>query len=176
MLNKVKDFFKRLYIDLLIIKYGLIFSLIFNQLYYDIYSLLYFNKTYVAEINTPSYGTMTEEVLSEFNMYGKGKIISFVKINKGRPVYIREMTLEQERQNPYTLGMTFPWFKECLIYMRSGLDSETFKDTLLHEYLHCMGYGHTIDKKDLMYYSLYSIDKTENIKQYARKVLRKFYE
>jgi hypothetical protein len=142
----------------------------------DIYSRFYFKNTYIEVIDTPSYGNQTKEILQEFNALGDNKIISFTKIKNGRPVQIREMTSFDKRLSPYAIGMARPLFKSCTIVLRSNLDYVDYRETVLHEYLHCMGYAHSLDKKDLMYFQLNPVDKEDNIKQYAKEVLRKFYE
>ena len=135
-----------------------------------------FNKTYISIIDTPTYGEYTKSILVEFNSMGDNKIISFNKIKNGRPVEIHEISDAVRKLYPETLGMTFPRYDNCIIFIRKGLAWEDYRKALLHEYGHCMGYDHVINKYDLMYKYLVSVDKEENIRYYARRIKKDFYE
>jgi hypothetical protein len=142
----------------------------------EVWGRFYFKYTYIEIIDTPSYGNYTKLILEEFNSYGNGKIISFDKIKNGRPVRIYEMTDFEENLRPQILGSAWPMFTDCNIRIKKRQDFIDYRETLLHEYLHCMGYDHVPDMYDLMYESMISVDKEENIRQYGKKVLEKFYE
>ena len=82
----------------------------------------------------------------------------------------------EEMGRPDLLGEARPLFKSCTITLRKNQSYLNYRETVLHEYLHCMGYSHVPNKMDLMYFKLNPIDKEHNIRQYAKEVLKKFYE
>jgi hypothetical protein len=141
-----------------------------------IYKILFFNKTYIALMNTPTYKNYTKLILEEFNSYGNNKIIHFESINKGRPVTISEMSDEEEQDKTEVLGYSIPLARSCSITIRKYLRYEVYREVLLHEYLHCMGYEHVKDESDLMYYALNYLDKEYSIRQYANRLLNTYYE
>jgi hypothetical protein len=151
-------------------------SLALRQGIFEIYGRFYFKYTYIEVIDTPSYGNQTKKALEEFNSFGDNKIISFKKIKNGRPVQIYEMADFEEELRPEVLGSAWPMFKDCTIRLKKRQDLIDYRETVLHEYLHCMGYDHVPDPLDLMYYQLNPVDKEDNIRQYAKKVLKKYYE
>ena len=140
-----------------------------------IYGRLFFGKTYIQSINTPTY-SKTEDVLLEFNSMGDNLAVKFGEIENGRPITVEEMTVLDELMFGEAIGLAIPKLTRCTIKIRKGLSKLTFRETLIHEYLHCFGYMHVDDSKDLMYYALNPIDKEENIRQYAKRVKREFYE
>jgi hypothetical protein len=142
----------------------------------EVWGRYYFKYSYIEVINTPSYSIQTKDILEEFDSLAPGKIISFDKIKKGRPIRILEMTRFHREAYPDSIGLAWPGFFSCDIRMRAGENPIEYREALIHEYLHCMGYDHSKDPTDLMYYSLMLVDKEENIRQYAIKVWRKFYE
>jgi hypothetical protein len=142
---------------------------------FNLYGIKNFHKSYIATINTPSYKN-TRKVLEEFNALGDNKIVSFSEIPDGRPIEIVEITPIDRQISPGAVGTTYAKITRCTIKMAQGLDEIEYRETLLHEYLHCYGYDHVDDYKDLMYYSLFPVDKEENIRHYAKEVKKKFYE
>lgn len=142
---------------------------------FNLYGKFFFNKTYIRSINLPSYPE-AENILKEFNSMGDNKIVSFEEIPNGRPIDIAEMTQFDFIVAPNAVGIARPRATNCTIGIKNGLDKPEFREVLLHEYLHCYGYDHSPDSTDLMYYSLNPIDKEENIRQYAKKMKKKFYE
>ena len=107
---------------------------------------------------------------------GDGKIVSFKEIKNGRPLEIIEMVDKDNIDYPDAIGLAYSRFTGCLIKIKKGLSKHYFRETLIHEYLHCYGYGHSESPEDLMYYAINKLDKEENIRQYAIKVKKKFYE
>lgn len=154
----------------------LISSMLVREALINIWGKAYFKYTYIESIDTTTYGSWTKEILKEFNSYGKNKIITFDKIKYGRPVMINDMPDYYESANPRTLGSTWPGFTQCVIWMRKGQSYVLYRETLIHEYIHCMNYNHTNDEYDLMYPSANFLDKEKSIRQYAVKVLKYFYE
>jgi len=175
-LNLLKLIITRVVLIVALFPALLMTSLIVREGAIEIYGRLFFRNTYIDVIDTPSYGKYTKEFLQEFNSFADNKIISFNKIKGGRPITIREMGGFYESLYPGVIGVARPRFNSCSILVKKGLDLIDYRETLLHEYLHCMGYNHVANRDDLMYYSLNPVDKEENIKQYAKKVLKKFYE
>lgn len=134
-----------------------------------------YSKNYINSISLLSY-TKAREILQEFNKLGDNKIVNFSPIKNGRHIDIREMTkFDMILGNTY-LGMAITLYTKCLILIRPGLDDKIFREVLLHEYLHCYGFKHTEQAEDLMYFELNLVDKEENIRQYAIKVKKLYYE
>lgn len=154
------------------LQYSFVLGLMLSQVTFDAYGMMFFDETYIAQIQTPSYSNnLTMEILEEFNAMGGGKIVSFSPIKNGRPVTITEVDPEDN-----ILGSTLPAFTKCTITIRKGLPYAEYRETLLHEYLHCYGVGHTNDKRDLMYWAMIPVDKDANIKYHAEKLRKTFYE
>lgn len=180
MQNNMKEFMKKVYIKTvlylcLILQSAALGAALGPQIF-DVYSQMFFHRTYVANITTPTYGNKVKAALEEFNQMADNDIIEFGTKLNGRPVEIHEMDSFIEGVFPDMLGYATPDYKSCKIYLRRDLDELQLREVVIHEYLHCMGYMHTHDRKDLMYYSYNPIDKEENIRQYAKEVKRKFYE
>lgn len=140
-----------------------------------VYGKFFFHKTYVKSINLPSY-PKAKAVLEEFNRLGDNKVVSFDEIKDGRPIEITEMDEYDRMFYSEAVGIATPRLTQCHITIRKGMSDVEFRETLIHEYLHCYGYMHTNDEKDLMYAYLVLVNKDENIKQYAQKLKREFYE
>lgn len=151
-------------------------GIMLNDLTFEAVSRVFFRFTYIETIDTPSYANRTKEVLEEFNSMGDNKIIRFDKIKFGRPVKIFEMTDLYTNLKPQTLGTADVALSDCIINIKRNRNPLDFREILLHEYLHCMGYDHVPNQLDLMYESLNPVDKEDNIRQYAKKVKKKFYE
>lgn len=151
-------------------------ALFSHKLVYKTYAYFMFKNSYIAQINTPSYGEYTKTVLEEFNSMGDNKIISFTEKKYGRPIVIHDMPDIIEQANPETLGMAYPGLEGCTIFVKKKQFWMDYRETLLHEYLHCMGYEHTIYKNDLMYKYLIPVDKEQNIRYYANELRKKYYE
>ena len=151
-------------------------SLWVRQGIFEVYGRYFFKYTYIEVIDTPTYKDQTKKVLEEFNSFGDNKIISFKKINNGRPVQIREMTDLEEQLRPDVLGSAWPSTADCNIRMKKKQDPYEYRETLIHEYLHCFGYNHVPNPRDIMYFQENYLDKEDSIRQYAKKVLKKYYE
>lgn len=177
MSRRIKDFLYKFTLYIALVPY-LMFIMFFIELkLFDMFTFLMFKNSYIQQIDMPTYGNeQTKEILQEFNGMADNKIITFDKISFGRPVYITEMTQEIQEINAAAIGLTMPRLTECRVYVQKGLSHADFRETLLHEYLHCLGYDHVEDPTDLMYFMAIPVDKEENIRQYAKKVLEKFYE
>jgi len=176
IIKLLKSLFAKTFILVALIPAMMTVSLELRGLLIEVWGRHYFKNTYIELIDTPSYGEETKQILEEFNSLAPGPIVSFKKLKNGRPIRITEMTESSRYWNPSAIGLAWPGFLSCEIQVRIGEDFLDYREVLIHEYLHCMGYGHSKDPLDLMYYSLMLVDKEENIRQYAIKVWRKFYE
>jgi hypothetical protein len=153
------------------------FSLLLGYLSYVItiyyVSKLFFRNSYISKINTPTNSNLlVKKILEDFNALEDGKIINFEPIINGRPIEI----LEWEKDTDLLLGEAEPKIESCKIYLRPNLNYDILRETLLHEYLHCMGYLHVLyDKNDLMYPRLTAVgNKEKNIKDYAKSLRNKY--
>lgn len=128
-----------------------------------------FVDSYIAEINTPYYGNKTtKEMLDHFNALGNNKAVFYEpKTVASRPIYIGELEVIEGKEN--IVGLALPLWDKCEITLKKGLDHKTYYQVLLHEYLHCLGYTHSWDKNDLMYYSVNYVDET-NVLKYAKEI------
>lgn len=129
----------------------------------------HFVDSYIAEIDTPHYGTKTtKDMLDQFNKLGNNKAVSYVPKNvTSRPIYIKELEVIEGKES--VVGQALPLWDRCEITLEKGLDYKTYYQVLLHEYLHCLGYTHSWDQNDLMYYSVNYADET-NIIKYAKEI------
>ena len=165
----------KLYIQLTLLFITLIYSialgLVLSEPIIIAKEYMFYHRSYIENIHTPSY-TNTKEVLLEFDSLADGGIVLF----KGtRPITIQEQSIFMQIIYPTAIGLAFSTLNDCRIYIRTGLDKTTFRETLIHELCHCFGYKHSPDYKDLMYYSMVAIDKEENIKYYAKDIKNKYY-
>ena len=148
---------------------------ILSQYAVNLYEIKNFKYTYIKFIDTPTYPD-TKKVLEEFNAMGDNKIVSFSEMVNGRPIEISEMQEYDVKFDSDAIGIAYFNLTKCSIKIKKGLPYEDFRETIIHEYLHCYGYHHSTDPGDLMYYAINPIDKEQNIKDYAQKVKKKFYE
>jgi hypothetical protein len=130
----------------------------------------FFVDSYIAEIDTPHYGNKTTiDMLEHFNQYGGGNAVRWVAKDSflSRAIYIREASEIKGQET--VIGQALPLWTKCDIVIEKGLDLTTYYNVLLHEYLHCLGYTHSRDENDLMYYSV-SYCSEENIIKYAKEI------
>jgi len=124
---------------------------------------LFYLDSYVAEVNTPTYGDdYTKNLLVEFNNMSTGKeAVSFKDdhILVERKIHIVEVDNVQQVHlvNPgdETIAVTHNGNGRCLIELGKHMDYQTYRHVLFHEYCHCFGYPDLYEKryeKDLMYY------------------------
>jgi len=131
-----------------------------------------FMESYVIKIDTPSYGNEnTRKYLDYFNSLGDGKVVSYEKEgNFDRTITITEVGLFEGSE--FTIGRAKPRWNYCHIAIKKGLDQYSYAMVLYHEYLHCLGYSHTKDNTDLMYYDL-NWPSLENLRKYAKDVKKR---
>jgi hypothetical protein len=145
-----------------------------------------FPQSYISIIDTPEYSSeWTYEVLNEFNAMGDGKAVNFSKPGRvDRPITIGEKAdleiippfLRDPNYTMVTIGRAYVEDYSCKITLKTGLDYATFRTTLIHEYLHCMGYEHVEgDPNDLMAPVDGQVPE-ENIRQYAKDVAKKIWK
>lgn len=151
--------------------YVMLFSITIGpEVYMKAGKELFFVDSYIAEIDTPHYGNKTtRDMLQHFNEYGGGKAVQWQAKDTilSRAIYIKEA--EEIPGQESVIGQALPLWTRCDIVIEKGLDLETYYNVLLHEYLHCLGYTHSQDKNDLMYYSV-SYCPEDNIIKYAKEV------
>lgn len=142
-----------------------------------------FPQSYVSVVNTPEYSSeWTYQVLNEFNEMGDGLAVNFSKPGRvDRPITIGEKDdleiippfLRDPNYTMVTIGLAHVEDYSCKITLKTGLDYATFRTTLMHEYLHCLGYDHVDnDVTDLMTPADGPISE-ESIKKYAKDVASK---
>lgn len=121
------------------------------------------------------------DVLESLVFFNNKSTTDIVKFSGKRPITIRKMTLfEEVIFGPRVLGVAFPTFMDCKILLNMGnlreYDKDHFRTTVIHEYLHCLGYNHVDKYGDLMYYANTG-PSLKNIYYWAGKVKREiFYE
>lgn len=128
-----------------------------------------FLDSHVETINTPTYtNTETLAILDWFNKVGGGSAVSYkdehVLIN--RKIFIEEVNQLPDKD---LVGLASYGIAECHIKVLKGLDFFYYREVLLHEYMHCFGYGHVDIPDDLMYYASSNVSE-ENIKRYAKEL------
>jgi hypothetical protein len=137
-----------------------------------------FKQSYVSSINTSYYSEGTiKEILNEFNKKGDDKIVQFNKIEGGRPITINEVTDDNivfKVLFPEAIGITYPLYDKCTIYLLNSLSYDTLRETVIHEYLHCFNYEHVSDRSDLMYEFDNNEDKEASINKYAKDLEAKY--
>lgn len=141
---------------------------------------------YIAEIKTKTYSKKDVlQVLHEFNSMAEGRdAVLFQKHVIDRKIIITDaedleiIPLFLREPGRTTIGRALETELNCTIILKTGLDYATFRSTLVHEYLHCMGFDHVDADNDLMS----AVDKDgvvipeENIKEYAKKVADKIWK
>lgn len=131
--------------------------------------------TYVGEIKgDPIEQAMIKDALVYFNNFGEGKIVKFEKPNSrfARPI---EFSIHDFRKDIFLnnlAGLTTINGNNCKIQVYPTSDPVEFKQVLIHEYLHCMGYNHVDKQSDLMYPSYIEV-KESNIQKYADELKAK---
>ena len=132
-------------------------------------------ETYIAEIKgDPTEKAIIKDALDYFNNMADGKIIRYDKSESyfARPVTLEMHDFEKDLFFNNLDGLTFVKSDSCKIQVRPTSNPVEFKQVLIHEYLHCMGYDHIDNPEDVMYPS-YSEVKEENLKKYAEELKKK---
>lgn len=143
--------------------------------------------SYISEITTTSYDKKwVTDVLEEFNgMAAPQEAVLFEKHVIDRKIVVQEVldldmipVFLRDPEAPVTIGYALETELKCTIQLKTGLDYATFRRTLIHEYLHCLGYDHVNDENDLMgaVETVNSKITEENIKSYAQRVAKKIWK
>lgn len=170
-MNKITKFVLRL----IIYNYVVLLTVLLGpRMYMEAGKASIFMDGYISSVDMPTYGNIqTMEYLEEFNRMGPDAVNYS---NEGswldRKIVIKE---DKDLVNRSAIGQARPGLTICTITIQPGLDYRTFRHTLFHEYLHCMGYNHVDKYNDLMYPSVSVIDES-NIVQYAKDVAERIKE
>jgi len=144
-------------------------------------------EAYISEIKTTYYPKeWVMAVLTEFNdMAGGDSAVLLEKHEIDRKITIEDNSYIEfvpfflkDPEGPTTIGRTIEDPLNCRILLKTGMDYVSFRTTLLHEYLHCIGFDHVDKQNDLMAPSENESTKIpdENIKEYANKAAKKIWK
>jgi len=139
-----------------------------------LFQLLVVNQTYIADIKgDPIMVSMVKESLDYFNRLGNNEVIDYEKKfgDYSRPVtiYVKSFTGFWEVG---LAGYANIDLDHCIVYVdQDEPDVLEFQKTVIHEYLHCVGYDHVNDRKDVMYKAATpGINSDLSIKHYADEI------
>lgn len=163
----------RLLLITIFVFYGLL--LVTPTLEFHMFMIRNFSSkgSYIASIELGERTELANYILMLFGQVGGG----IVKKQGSRPITITDLSVLEVYFFPRLLGRAYPYYNKCIIKMNPLIaDEDTFITTLLHEYLHCLGYLHVDKRGDLMY--PYNTDIThESVLQWTEKVKKEiFYE
>lgn len=161
--------------------YSLVLGSFLQPVYkYKITDPTLIKNSYIAEIKADFINTnLVKKHLDIFNEYGHNQIVRYKPeeaFSKPRPITIevRKLGVDfyEELNKDGILAYASSDESSCKIIIREDLYTEIqFRDTLIHELLHCYEYDHkNWDEKDLMYYEDNENDKLPSIKKYAEDV------
>lgn len=131
-------------------------------------------QTYVANIyGDPIMVGMVKDSLDYFNHLGNNEVIDYEpKYGK----YSRPVTITVKEFSGFwevgLAGYANLDLDHCTIYVdQDEPDALEFRKTVIHEYLHCVGYDHTANKEDVMYKAATpGINSDISIKKYADEI------
>lgn len=129
--------------------------------------------SYIASVDLGERTELANSVLILFGQVGGG----IVKKQGTRPITITDLSALELYFFPNLLGRAYPYHDQCAIKINPLItDENTFITTLLHEYIHCLGYLHVDKYGDLMYpYNNYVTH--DSILKWTKKIKREiFYE
>lgn len=145
---------------------------------YDKLAIYTLPRTYIATIDTPTYtNNRTKAILENFNILGDSKAVKFGPIDAGRPISIYEMdenNILYKLLFPDSIGMTHTYLDKCIIYLKKGQNPVTYRETVIHEFLHCMNYKHSPAVNDVMFKADNKENKEASIKRYAKELESKY--
>lgn len=119
---------------------------------------------YLSSVNTPTYtNDRTQRILLDFNQLGGGEAViwggeSVFGSLLDRQITIRETDkceFEKDNELHNCVGLATCGMVKCEIVVKKGMEPLEYRQVLLHEYMHCMGYDDLREDKDihdLMYY------------------------
>lgn len=116
-----------------------------------------YSSTYVAQVMSPKYGEKElKAMLQNFSNMASRPVVRFEGTSVDRPIIIQDHHFSREENLAYlhkgttdsegrrVIGLAFSDAMFCNIFIADDMrDSETIRETLVHEYLHCYGYAHT---------------------------------
>lgn len=132
----------------------------------------FFPDSHISSIDTPTYEEKNIRwVLDKFNEMCDINIVRY-KHESGlvRPIKIREV--DQFMFSPATIGRAWVQRKACEIELLKDMDVVQFRTTLLHEYLHCMGYGHVSKRSGDLMSPTDGFITEANIEEYAKDLCK----
>jgi len=119
---------------------------------------------YLSLVDTPTYtNNRTQRILLDFNELGGGEAViwggqSIFGSILDRQITIKEAkTCEYEKDNKLhkCVGIAHCSMVRCAIEVKTGMTPVEYRQVLLHEYMHCMGFDDLQEdkyKNDLMYF------------------------
>ena len=105
---------------------------------------------YIQKIKLPKkYRKWATKDIARFN-----KLIPSIKpaIRYGKKGH-RPITISMKKLKGARLGVAYQMGHACNIYITTKLNKEVFRSVLIHEILHCYGYDHSPNYRDVMYRS-----------------------
>lgn len=172
-------FFTELVLLSIVFVYSFMVSLLTFRPYYE-YKIIEPNlmrNSYIAEIKGDLLDIeLTKKHLDNFNQLGNNKILRYKVTEHPRPITIEIRALGvdfyEEINKDAILAYAQSDERGCKIVVRNDLVTETqFRNTLIHEFLHCYSYDHVNDEQDLMYSEDNpDVDMEPSIRKYAKEV------
>jgi hypothetical protein len=139
----------------------------------------FYLDSYVADIDTPTYGNdYTRSLLEEFNnMSSTKESVSFKDdhVLKERKIHIKEAEKVPQvirNEGETTIAITTNGNGKCNIQITKDLTFSKYREVLFHEYCHCFGYPDLYIpyyEHDLMYYLTNDVDD-EGIRWYSEDI------
>lgn len=134
-------------------------------------------NSYIAEIKGDLLDVeLTKKHLDNFNELGHNNILRYEVTESPRPIYIEIRALGkdfyEEVYKDSILAYAQATDKDCRIILRNDMHTEEeFRNTLIHEFLHCYYYDHSPNESDLMYWEENSFVNLEpSIRKYAKEL------
>lgn len=147
---------------------------------YRIKDVSLIRRSYISDIKGDLFNSsLAKKHLDKFNEYGHNSIVKYepnAVAGIPRPIVIEIRKLDQNFYEKFNenrmLAYATPLEEKCTIVIRDDLRTEIqFRDTLIHELLHCFEYLHNErDDKDLMYPEDNSENKLPSIIKYAKEI------
>ncbi len=130
---------------------------------------------YITNINTPYYtNATTRRILNDFNAMAGGDAVIYGKTDRflDRKITISDSKTcsykNKKKETKMCVGLASCGSFTCQITVKRGKTKEEYRQILLHEYMHCMGFDDNDDSNDLMY-RIEHIVSEENIQGYANE-------
>lgn len=144
---------------------------------YKFYTPYLIRNSYIADIKADLLDReLAKKHLDNFNKMGHNGIVNFSVTERPRPIRIeiRKLgeTFYEHLRGDSILAYTQADENGCLIVMgNDSITEEQFRNTLIHEFLHCYFYDHVKDSSDVMYWEDNSfVDMEPSIRRYAKEV------